>query len=787
MATVNQYTKHSNARYTPRTLQELMLVPAYKRDQHDTSAENIAVAETELAKLDALDIHTPGLLEARQKLQEQLNAQSTKLENEGFNQSSKRDFLNFNKKYQNAIGPQGEIGKRTSALEAFERERGDYITNSTALGYSPDQAAKNWEEFGSQYTTKFGEDGKVEDIGSLYAPNYYNVVDEVDKRATEFGVSTEDLGTISSYIVPDPDNGGSFILTDGWEDLVSDQKGQAKNLANWITTQINNPNSSIGQSIAHQGKSPEAALSEIQGLAGIYTSDQHRNRISSQISGRMAPSKSEGADIGKSFYTHSSQTTPIGDDYSDKETNADETLNALDASDSDIAKARQVKNILYQVDQKLQGNSTYVNAQKSLQNIWDSADFTSLPKYAQETFLNASTIDFTSPLNPFGILTKQVETISQNGEDNDLNSMTYSNGKPIPKSELNQAVQFAQKYASELEENTSLMNKMRDDAVSTRGFERTSIVVPYVKTAEKNLQMLNALQGYTADNIRPEDVLFYGADGENERVDLSEDAALRAVGLFQNSDPSDIRSIVPAKQGTSTGFVITFKPKDGSSLNPTKGVKGVNDQLDFTGSESLEMFIPVNKMYDGATGARSTSSMFMTRLPKEVQAEFLKYMATSDLSATPTFSTLGKPQTRANQFFNGTDESVKLDFLRVNEGTKFEEGNESFLRKRGEYVVPYTIKEGVKKPMNWNNFVPPGDLEEQDAFLQNFKNSGAFDVLLKGAEGDPALVKQFKLNSLEPDHLGLIEYSRGKEVRLSNTSDIYTLGYYHNVAGSVTK
>ena len=53
MAVVNQYTQLSTPRYTPRTLQELMLVPAYKREQHNAIDEGIAAQD------DAHDLAAP--------------------------------------------------------------------------------------------------------------------------------------------------------------------------------------------------------------------------------------------------------------------------------------------------------------------------------------------------------------------------------------------------------------------------------------------------------------------------------------------------------------------------------------------------------------------------------------------------------------------------------------------------------------------------------------------------------------------------------------------------------
>tara|TARA_R110000851_G_scaffold268235_3_gene420943 strand:+ start:1580 stop:3886 length:2307 start_codon:yes stop_codon:yes gene_type:complete len=768
MATVNRYTQVSTPRYNPRSLQELMMVPSYKREQHNAIDEGVAGMETQLAQYDSLDEHGDLLGQEQERLYGNLAKQAELLGEEGFTPASKSNFLRFNKEYQSAIGPQGTIGKIQAAKASVEREKQDYVANATKLGYSPDQAGVNWDNHRKEYTQDFLKNGKIGDIGSLYAPNYFDPVEEVDKRATQMGISTTDLGTITSKIVQNED--GSYILTKGWEDAVSGSTLQAEALGNWITRQINNPESSIGQSLKHQGKNPEDALGEIQGLTDIYKNDSHRNRDSSKISGRMAPKgAAEGADPSRSFYTHSSQTTPIGDDYDAMEVNADAALDAPDATNSDVAKARQTKSILAQVDRDLETNSNYLSAKNNIASVWTSDDYLNLPEFAQRVFKDAVDIESTSDLNPFALLgaAKSVNTIDKKGETVDIDYLTYNNGKPISEKDLKASVTFAKKYGTALQDNRTKMSTMRDEAVSNKGFERTTIVVPFEKTSERSVNMLNALQAYSVDNIKPEDVLFFDSDGTNNRVNLNEDAAMKAVGLFQNSDPSDIRSIHAAKQGTSAGFVITFRPKEGSVLNATSDL---GDQEEFDGNQSLEMFVPVNKMYDNLTGARATQSMFVDLLPQEVQKEMRKFISTAELSSTGDVESLGRPNTLVNEFFMGSPEGAKLDFL-----------------DKGGLKTPYMISGDTKEAFRWNNFIPSGDLDEQEAFIKNFANSGAYEVLRRSALEDPTLVKRFGLNTNDPDSMGLIEYSRDHEVKLQNTSDIHTLGVFHNISSNLKK
>jgi hypothetical protein len=121
--TVNRYTQTQENRYQPRTLQELMLAPAYKRGKHDEMDASISEYETALAQFSGMDTHDTRLKEEQKKLYDKMTSQRDKLNEEGFSQSSKSDFIRFNKEYQKAIGPQGNIGQIQSAKDSFAKSR----------------------------------------------------------------------------------------------------------------------------------------------------------------------------------------------------------------------------------------------------------------------------------------------------------------------------------------------------------------------------------------------------------------------------------------------------------------------------------------------------------------------------------------------------------------------------------------------------------------------------------------------------------------------------------------
>jgi hypothetical protein len=286
MATVNRYTNISTPRYTPRTLQEMMMVPAYKREQHNNIDLGIAESNAALAQADGMALHDPAMKAEQDRLYNSLQEQAAKLEEEGFSQASKSNFLNFNADYQKSIGPKGVLGKIGTAKTQLAAEKEAYIKNATAAGFPPDAAGRNWDRHVEKYGADFDANSTVKNIDSLYAPKYHDATTELTTLLSKAGLSTSEIANFGSKIITDdPKNPGHYMLSGGSKLVTADNIVQLQAAVDYMNNQVNNPNSSIGQSIAHEGKTPETVLSELSGLAPIFRKDKYGRETTSQISG----------------------------------------------------------------------------------------------------------------------------------------------------------------------------------------------------------------------------------------------------------------------------------------------------------------------------------------------------------------------------------------------------------------------------------------------------------------------------------------------------------------------
>jgi len=283
------------------------MVPAYKRQQHTATEEQLAAAETALAQVDPLAIHSDLAKMEQQKLYDQITAQSEQLANKGFTSTSKSDVIRLNKNYQQAISPTGTLGKIQTAKKTLEANKANYIANATKLGFPADTTAKNWEDEEAKYKAEFEATGKITNIQERYAPNYINATDRLTDLFSKAGVTSNELGTLTSSIVTnDPNNPGQYVLTQGAKESHSNNIQQLQAAVDYINTQINNPNSEIGRSLKEQRKTAADALQEVEGLNKVFEKTADSKQTSSEISGYKSP-----AELG----VNSESTNPLKYEY----------------------------------------------------------------------------------------------------------------------------------------------------------------------------------------------------------------------------------------------------------------------------------------------------------------------------------------------------------------------------------------------------------------------------------------------------------------------------------------
>lgn len=300
---VNRFTNVQPAQYNPMGLQELMMVPMMKREQHDKLNTDIATTRAALAQTDYMDIHGEQVSGLRKKLESELQRQVDQVSSTGIDQTLRTDFTNLNASYQSAIGPKGLLGAAANAKSTFKAEKDTYMANATAIGYSPDRAAYNWEKHVQDTYSGFDGEGKIANVDGLYAPKYFDVAEETMKLAKDAKLSETDIANMGSTITTDAK--GQYVLNEGSRNIDASNLAPLKAMVMHMNNQISNPNSPLKKSMDHQGVTSEDALQMVAGLTPIYAQTKTGRSTTKAITGfKSAAELGIGSNTGALNYEY---------------------------------------------------------------------------------------------------------------------------------------------------------------------------------------------------------------------------------------------------------------------------------------------------------------------------------------------------------------------------------------------------------------------------------------------------------------------------------------------------
>ena len=270
MPVANRFTNIQAAEYNPMSLQELLLVPSHKRQQHNAIDENIATTQTALAQVDPLAVHSDLAKQEQDRLKAQLDQQAQSLLSDGFTQTAKSDFTRLNQDYQNSVSPTGQLGKIQEAKKVLNNNKATYINNSIKAGVPPDAAALNWEEFQQDYINNF--DGQnVTNIGERYSPEIIDVEAKLISLFKEANTTKNGFDNIGSTIVQD--DKGNYVVNTTNKEVTDTNATQLQAAADYINNALKNENSREYKSLIEQRYDPEQYLQQLQGLKDVFLKD----------------------------------------------------------------------------------------------------------------------------------------------------------------------------------------------------------------------------------------------------------------------------------------------------------------------------------------------------------------------------------------------------------------------------------------------------------------------------------------------------------------------------------
>lgn len=282
----NRYDTISTSTYDPRSLQETLMVPMMRRQQHDEANKQVYTQLGELDKINPLDKHYNEAQRIKAELTSKINSQAEKLATEGFNVNTTSDLFKTNRDVQEMYSPTGKVGQINAAKIAYDKDSAEYLKNATALGHSPEVVQRNLKLIQDKYNQSpvYDDKGRVISMSIDAMPPKY--IDHIS-RAREFfkdaKMSSSMIDQLASSIESDG-KGGSYVLSKGAKQKYGSNLPQLQAAVDFLNNEINNPNSDVGKSLKYGFKTPKEAIEDIRRMSPIYNQSEVERGFTSQIS-----------------------------------------------------------------------------------------------------------------------------------------------------------------------------------------------------------------------------------------------------------------------------------------------------------------------------------------------------------------------------------------------------------------------------------------------------------------------------------------------------------------------
>lgn len=215
MPAFNRYDDISTSTYTPRSLQETLMVPMMRRQQHDQAQAQLQAQVGELDKIDPLDVHFKEAQEIKSNLLSQIDKQAQQLATQGFNTQTTGDVFKTNRLIKEQFSPTGRAGQINAAKVAYAKQLNDYIEDATKTkGWSREQALRNWQDQHVKSYTGYDDQRGIQQISPYGAPIKVDRMQKLKDIKSLLGEQVvSELGGQSFQLMPQAD--GSVIAVDG--------------------------------------------------------------------------------------------------------------------------------------------------------------------------------------------------------------------------------------------------------------------------------------------------------------------------------------------------------------------------------------------------------------------------------------------------------------------------------------------------------------------------------------------------------------------------------------------
>lgn len=326
----NRYSNYTPSAYNPLSLEEIAMVPAMRRKQHDALTAQMEGIRSGLAKVDPYSKHFNEALALKQGIEGKMDQTASQLAQSGVNNDMIGKTIALNREYQDLVSPTGKIGQINAEKANIAKINDEYDKLAAQNKWSPAESdywkSKALEEYNAKpiYDTT----GKlINYTGPTSAPMRVDYAKKLDEYASNAKMSTQEFAKAAQQISQDESTGQKAVLGSSYSKKFGTNGPQVLAAYETMKREMSDPTSDVYKSIQYERRNPKDLLNTIARQSDIY-----KQTVSSSEQGNtINPFGKDPDDNG----SRSDIPGIYGEDYNTQE------VGATEQDFNDIAKVGQ--------------------------------------------------------------------------------------------------------------------------------------------------------------------------------------------------------------------------------------------------------------------------------------------------------------------------------------------------------------------------------------------------------------------------------------------------------------
>lgn len=273
----NRYSNYTPSAYNPLSLEEIAMVPAMRRKQHDALLAQQELIKSGLAKVDPYKKHFDEAINLKQGIESKIDQTATELAEQGVNNDMIGKTIALNREFQDLTSPTGKLGQINAEKINIAKINEEYDKMAAAQKWSPaesdywkNKAITEYNDL-KQNPVYDPETGRIKQYsGPAPAPTRVNYADKFHSYASNAKMSTSEFANAAQELAYDESTGQSAVKGSSYSKKWGDNTKAVLAAYQTMKREMQDPTSDVYKSMTYEQRQPANLLDTINKQKDIY-------------------------------------------------------------------------------------------------------------------------------------------------------------------------------------------------------------------------------------------------------------------------------------------------------------------------------------------------------------------------------------------------------------------------------------------------------------------------------------------------------------------------------------